>query len=156
MQRHAAVMAFGALFASTVLVFSAGAGNEEAVKKDLAVLKGAWAVISVEKDGKKLPDAQLKALVVRFEENGRASGARGDNTLFEATFRIDPTKTPKRIDAVQTSEGENKGKATPGIYEVKGDTLRTCIAEPGRERPTAFSATPGSGYTLRVYQRVMK
>jgi uncharacterized protein (TIGR03067 family) len=153
MKLRAVVLVGAVLFAGAGLLIAAGDAKEEAVKKDLEALKGVWKVVAVEKDGKKLGEEQLKGVTVRFDASGRASGHKGDKVLFEATFRIDPTKEPRTIDAVQTSEGENKGKPNPGIYEIKGDTLKTCIAESGKDRPTAFSAGPGSGHTLRVYQR---
>jgi hypothetical protein len=41
-----------------------------------------------------------------------------------------------------------------GIYELNGDTLKSCVASPGKERPTEFSAKAGSGHTLRVFKCV--
>ena len=35
-----------------------------------------------------------------------------------------------------------------GIYELKGESLRYCIAHPGEERPTAFEVKKGSQHTL--------
>jgi uncharacterized protein (TIGR03067 family) len=153
MKLRAVVLAGVALVAGAGLLVAAGDAKEEAVKKDLEALKGVWKVVSVEKDGKKLGEEQLKGVSVRFDASGKASGHKGDKVIFEATFRIDPTKEPRTIDATQTSEGEGKGKTNPGIYEIKGDTLRTCISETGKDRPTEFSAGPGSGRTLRVYER---
>jgi len=43
-----------------------------------------------------------------------------------------------------------------GIYEVKKDSRKVCLAEQGKERPTEFSAKPGSGHTLAVFKRVKK
>ena len=65
-------------------------------------------------------------------------------------------KKPKTQDFSQTSEGENKGKTTLGIYEIDGDTLKTCSAEPGKDRPTEFSTNPGSGHFLRVFKKERK
>jgi len=55
---------------------------------------------------------------------------------------------------VTRSEGPRKGETVLAIYEVKGDSLRTCFAPPGRERPTGFTPKEGSGHVLRTYKRV--
>jgi uncharacterized protein (TIGR03067 family) len=73
--------------------------------------------------------------------------------LFEGTVTIAPTKKPKTIDATQTSEGNNRGKTTLGIYEIDGNTMDVCSAGFRTERPTEFSSKPGSGHFLRVYKR---
>jgi hypothetical protein len=38
--------------------------------------------------------------------------------------------------------------------ELSGDTLRSCVAGPDKERPTEFTGKAGSGLTLSVYRRV--
>ena len=41
-----------------------------------------------------------------------------------------------------------------GIYELKGETLRSCVAGIDKPRPTKFTGAAGSGCTLRVFKRV--
>ena len=71
----------------------------------------------------------------------------GDQTE-EAEFALDPTASPKTINAKFES-----GWAF-GIYELNGDTLRLCISEPGPTavRPTTFKAF-GKSVTLAEYRR---
>jgi uncharacterized protein (TIGR03067 family) len=157
MRIHAVVIAVLFLFAGVGLLVAAGAGSGEAVKKDLEALKGTWMVVSAEKDGKKLTDEQLKGITLTYDGAGKTSVKKGDQLLFEGTIKIDPTKKPKTLDATQTSEGENKGKTFLGIYEIQGDTLKICSAEPAKkDRPAEFSSKPGSGHFLRVYKREKK
>jgi uncharacterized protein (TIGR03067 family) len=156
MTRHAVVLTIGSLFAGVSLLSAAGEAKEDAVKKDLEALKGTWAVVSAERDGKKFTDDQLKGVLVTFDADGKVSVQRQGQPLFEGTVMIDPTKKPKTIDATQTSEGDNKGKTAHGIYEIEGDTLKICSAEFGKERPSEFSSKPGSGHFLRVYKREKK
>jgi hypothetical protein len=53
------------------------------------------------------------------------------------------------------STGEDaKGKAIRGIYAVRGDALRVCLARPGKPRPKAFESAEGSGHVLYTYKRV--
>jgi uncharacterized protein (TIGR03067 family) len=130
--------------------------KEEAVMKDLGALKGTWTVVSADRDGKKLSDEQVKGVRFTIGENGKALVKKGEQVLFEGTIKIDPTKTPRTEDATQTSEGENKGKTTLSIYEIEGDALKICSAEPGKDRPAEFSSKPGSGRFLRVFKREKK
>jgi uncharacterized protein (TIGR03067 family) len=141
------------LRAVVVGVVALASGFVAVAADDNQALVGTWAVVAVEKDGKEMPAEQLKGLVVRFDSSGKASGHKGDKVIFEATFKVDATKQPKTIDATQTSDGKDKGKVTLGIYEINGDTLRTCISETGKDRPTDFSAKAGSGQIVRVYKR---
>ena len=41
-----------------------------------------------------------------------------------------------------------------GARDLDGDTLRSCVAGPGKERQKEFTAKEGSGQTLRVFKRV--
>jgi uncharacterized protein (TIGR03067 family) len=146
-------MVFAFLVVGVGLLVAAGDAKEEAVMKDPAALKGTWIVVSATREGNKLSDKQIKNVRFTIEENGQALVKNGEQILFEGTIKIDPTKKPKREDATQTSEGGNKGKTTLSIYEIEGDTLKICSVEPGKDRPTEFSAKPGAGHFLRVFKR---
>jgi uncharacterized protein (TIGR03067 family) len=130
--------------------------QEEAINKELAALEGTWKVVSAVQDGNKLSDAQIEGVRFTIEETGKALVKKGEKVLFEGTIKVDPTKTPKTEDATQVSEGENKGKTTLSIYEIEGDTLKICSAEPGKDRPAGFFSKPGSGHFLRVFKREKK
>jgi uncharacterized protein (TIGR03067 family) len=41
-----------------------------------------------------------------------------------------------------------------GIYELDGDTLRMCLAPPGKKRATKLESREGSGLSLEVWKRV--
>jgi uncharacterized protein (TIGR03067 family) len=154
MRWYALVVAI--FFAGVGLRSAAGDAQEDAVKKDLKALTGTWAVVAAERDGNKFTEEQTKGVLLTIDGTGKASVKRGDQVVFEGTFTLDPTKKPKTVDTTQTSDGENKGKVTPGIYEVEGDTLKFCSAVPGKDRPGEFSAKSGSGHFLREYKRVKK
>jgi uncharacterized protein (TIGR03067 family) len=120
----------------------------DAAKKELAKLGGTWQLVSAETDGKKLPEEQVKQIRVVIKA-GKHTVYFGETVVAEGVaFRIDPTKSPKEVeDTLQD------GRKIRGIYELDGDTLRSCVAAPDKERPTEFTGKKGSGYTLRVFKR---
>jgi uncharacterized protein (TIGR03067 family) len=124
---------------------------DDGAKDELAKLKGTWQRVSAEVDGKKANPMELEKtfLVV---EGDRYTLQTPDGTR-KGTFKLDPSKTPRHIDILSAS-GPNKGKALLGIYELKGATLRYCVAQPGKDRPTEFTGKAGSGCGLYVSKRM--
>ena len=138
-----------------VTVFAAGLmlaadAKDEPVKKELEKFNGSWKAVSVEYDGKEVPKDELEkiSLTVKGEEY---TFRRGDDVI-KGTHKLDPTKTPKTIDAVRT-EGPDKDKQLLGIYELSADMYKVCFAPPGKDRPTEFISKAGSGYRVIVMKR---
>jgi uncharacterized protein (TIGR03067 family) len=151
----AAVLAIVSLFAAVWSQAADGKAKEEAVAKDLQAFKGTWRMISKEVDGKKFSEEEIKDVIATFDGSGKCSVRRGDKVIGEGTVKFDPTKKPKTVDVTFT-EGEHKGQTVLGIYEIDSDAFRVCVARPGDDRPTEFSAKAGSGRTLIVYKREKK
>ena len=151
MRRHAvAVLAIISLFAA--VRSQAAEDNEEAVAKDLQAFKGTWRLSSKEEDGKKFSEEEIRDVIATNDGSGKVSVRRGGKVYNEGTVKLDPTKKPKAID-VTFIEGERKGQRVLGIYEIEGDAFRVCVAPPGDERPSEFSAKAGSGRILVAYKR---
>jgi uncharacterized protein (TIGR03067 family) len=129
------------------------AAPEEAIKADRKALAGTWQAVSYELDGKKAPAEDLQDVQLVIDADGKAIARKAGQAFIGGTTEIDPTRTPRAIDIAYTV-GEIKGQTALGIYEVKGDTLRICRSNPGKDRPTEFSSKPGSGHTLMSYRRV--
>src|SRR5690349_16850512 len=118
-------------------------------KMELQKFQGTWQLVSAESDGKKLADEQVKQIRVVIEGNTHTVYF-GDKAVAEKIeFRIDLTKKPKEV-----TDTLKDGREIRGIYELNGDTLRSCVAAPGKDRPTEFTGKAGSGQTLRVFKRV--
>jgi len=115
--------------------------------KDREAIQGSWRLVSRE-----LPGGR--------SESGEGDGARrivfngdkfqilkGEDVRIEGTFKIDPSISPRTIDMAITKtneEGPEAGKTSLGIYELKGDEMRWCAAEPGHaDRPKEFSPEGG-------------
>jgi uncharacterized protein (TIGR03067 family) len=127
--------------------------KNQAVAAELAKFQGTWQLVSAEKDGKKLPEEQVEQIRVRIEKD-RHTVTFGDKLVaHEVKFTIDPTTKPKSTE--DTLEDEPyKDKKIRGIYLLEGGSLTSCVGAIDGPRPTEFTSKPGSGQTLRRFQRV--
>jgi uncharacterized protein (TIGR03067 family) len=141
------------LISFAFFLLGAGGRQEEASKKDLEMLQGDWAGVSMIQDGMKLPDDDAQAYF-RSYKGDKYAVFRYSQPLAKWTFTLDAAKKPKTIDAQR--EGDDKGKPALGIYEFEGGKLKLCVAGIGKERPTKFESKPGSGHTLSVWEREKK
>jgi uncharacterized protein (TIGR03067 family) len=112
-------------------------------------LEGEWDVTAGFRNGKDTPP--LERLVYTF----RGGVLSGDEKPGKYAVRADAAKTPRAID-LTPQDGPDKGKPSLGIYEVKGDVLRLCVAEQGKDRPTEFASKEGSNADLTTLKRVKK
>jgi uncharacterized protein (TIGR03067 family) len=119
-------------------------------KEELARFQGTWVRVAAEVDGKKQSADDLKNQTLAIK--GDEYTVTIDGKPRKGTIKVDPAKSPKQLDIIP-SEGPNKGKTLPGIYELDGDTLRYCLATKGGDRPTEFASAPGSGHGLFVNKR---
>ena len=128
---------------------------EELIKKDYERLTGTFQLVSGVIDGKEIPEdvrRQTKLVTTMNKFTVSAGGQTG--TSSAGTFKIDPTKSSKTADSLQT-EGPDKGKTLLGIYEIIDDNhKRACWAPVGKPRPKTFTLEPGTGHILQVWERV--
>jgi uncharacterized protein (TIGR03067 family) len=127
-----------AFFCGIALCYS----TEPELRGDYAKLQGRWVVFRCERDGATMP-----------ERNGRAFIYEGktvhlDTDKGRENYVLHEDTNPKRIDFV---DGHNP--PILGIYKLEDDTLVTCSADPGLERPTSFSTSPGDGRILTHTRR---
>lgn len=136
---------------AAVSISLACAEENEAVKNDLAQLHGEWSMVSGSADGQTMPDEMRKQMkrVCKGDETITTMAGR---PFITAKITIDPSKKPKTID-YDVTDGFTKGKKQLGIYEVDGDTFKSCFAKPGAERPTDFTSNAGDGRTTSVWKR---
>jgi uncharacterized protein (TIGR03067 family) len=127
--------------------------DEPGAEADRARLRGVWQLVFAESDGNPAPAERISKIRVEIKEKTHSVTFDGQEIAHEVPFAIDPKADPKAtVDTIP--DGPDKGKQIHGIYRVDGDTLVSCVAKPGADRPKAFSAAPGSGRTLRVFLRV--
>jgi uncharacterized protein (TIGR03067 family) len=126
-------------FVALGLLLGADAPKED-VKKDKENLRGTWKAVTAEQRGESKNDEEDHRLSF---DGDKFSIKRGDQTMIQGTFKLDPSKKLKEIDMNITEDetGKHTGKTALGIYALEGDTLKWCVAEPGTsERPKEFSA----------------
>ena len=133
------------------VISQARAGDSEAAKKDLAQLQGEWFMVSGSAEGQPMPD-ELRKQMKRVCTGDEATVTISGQVYIKAKITVDPSKTPKTID-YQMTGGFTKGKTQLGIYELDGDTFKSCFGKAGAERPTDFTSKPGDGRTLSVWKR---
>jgi uncharacterized protein (TIGR03067 family) len=142
-------MIWRALFATGVVLMAASYSWSDE-KEEAKVLEGTWIPTTAELGGQKFPDEITKTikLVLKGNEYTVNVGERVD----KGTCKLDVSAKPKTIDITGT-EGPNKGKTFPAIYEHKGDTLKVCYNLGGPERPTEFKSKEGTQLFLVTYER---
>ena len=115
---------------------------------DQEALQGAWECESAELEGKAMPEDEVKKMRVVIKGDRMVIVPGGE---FERlSFKVDAAKNP-RVLHVTPTEGKDKGKTTPVIYELdpKAGTLKLCFdTKEGKKLPTEFAAKPGSGMIL--------
>jgi uncharacterized protein (TIGR03067 family) len=130
------------------------ADESDAVKQDLAALQGEWSMISGSADGQAMPDETRKQMK-RVCKGDETTTTMAGQVYIKAKITLDPSKKPKTID-YQVVDGPTKGQTHLGIYELEGDTMKSCFGAPGMERPTDFTSKPGDKRTSSVWQRNKK
>jgi len=139
------------LLALAITVVAATSVRADAAADEWKKLAGTWKVDAATLTGNDATD-MLKAAVLTIEE-GKYKLVFGGTDA--GTLTIDPAKKPKTMMIVGT-DGPNKGKTIPAIYEIDGDTLKLCYALGGKEAPTEFKSTAENKALLITYKRDKK
>jgi len=118
--------------------------------KDIDNIQGAWLPTTAEIGGRAFPDEVRKSirLVIKDDKYTVTLGQEPDR----GNLKLNPAATPKEMDVIGT-DGPNKGKTFPAIYEYDGDTLRICYDLSGKSRPTEFKSKEGTQQFLVTYKR---
>ena len=134
-------------------VGSAAPKPKDDAKDDLKKLEGNWQFTTWVSNGTDLPQEQLE--ICKWSVKGdKYNFEMGGENKEEGTIKLDPAKKPATID-LDIKEGNDKGKAQPGIYKIEGDTVTICLARPGaKDRPTEFSGKGEDGHILITMKRM--
>ena len=132
------------------LMIAAGGPQDEAATKELKKLEGTWVMVSGEEKGDVLPEKTVKSATLSIKGNKHTVKV-GDDTII-GIHKVDPSKTPKEIDTMDT-EGPFKGKKTLGIYKLDKGQFTVCFAPPDKDRPKEFTTKSGTGTLLHTWKR---
>jgi uncharacterized protein (TIGR03067 family) len=78
---------------------------------------------------------------------------KADNTTTTGTIKLDSSKKPKQMEYTAENDDDTMGTFI-GIYELDGDTYRTCDVEKGKDdRPTEFKTKAKTGQVV-VWKKV--
>jgi uncharacterized protein (TIGR03067 family) len=131
------------------LLIAADAKNDDAAKKELKKLSGTYVMVSGESRAEKLSEDRIKETKLTMDGEKYTATFGGDTIM--GTLKVDPTKTPKEIDAT-----DSERKTILGIYKFEKDQFTVCFAPPGKERPKEFSLKAGTGDFIHVWRKKAK
>jgi uncharacterized protein (TIGR03067 family) len=132
----------------------AAAGESAGGDKVKTKLEGKWQVVSSVNNGNEDADAKEHSVVI----TGKSFVVKkGDEAIFKGDLKADDKKKPAQVDFHFTmGPPELEDKTAKGIYELKGDTLRICLSNPGEDRPAEFTSAEGSMRHLVTLKRAPK
>jgi uncharacterized protein (TIGR03067 family) len=134
----------------TALATSGWCAEPEKTSSESKALNGVWVPVSAVLDGKSMTTEECKGIHAIFH-NGKYSVQVGKQT-DKGTYTIDESKDPKQVTIVGT-DGPNKGKTIPGIFERDKDTLKVCYDMSGKAAPEKFESKADSKAFLVTYAK---
>ena len=116
---------------------------------DARAVQGNWKPIKAELAGQPMAGEILQTISLKLDQ-GKYEVFVGE-APDRGTYTIDSTTSPKSMTVIGT-EGPNRGRTFPAIYEIKAGTLRICYDLSGAKRPAEFKSLPGTKLYLVTYQ----
>ena len=101
-----------------------------AAAADRKAIQGTWRVVAQEMRGGPGPGDPREQRMVFSGDSFKL--VDGDKVLLRGTFTLDASRSPRAME-MKVSEGAGGDREAPvhGIYELRGDDLAWCAAEPG-------------------------
>lgn len=106
-------------------------------------LQGEWQMATCLRSGEPLPPSFLKTGVRKIT---------GIETTLHFGKQLFQQGTLTQGGPANTFELQSEGAPQLGIYERSGNTLKTCLAAPGKPRPKTWQSTKEGGETLTTWR----
>jgi uncharacterized protein (TIGR03067 family) len=126
-------------------------GPDASARAEEQKLAGTWQADSITVNGNPMAAGEAQNTRLRLGE-GKFAQEYAGRRLRQGKLLIDPTKELKWIEFSYTGD-DGKTENMLGIYDLKGDSLKICLARPDVPRPTEFVSKPDTGHILTTYQR---
>jgi uncharacterized protein (TIGR03067 family) len=136
------------LIVALAVLATAGNPAEDVSQAAARKFEGTWQLVSAVTDGKPTPADVVSKIRVVIKDGKHSVFFKDQAVVKQIPFKVDTKRTP--WEATDTLPD---GTQIKGIYTLDGDTLTSCVAEPGKDRPTEFASKPGTGHTLRTFKR---
>jgi uncharacterized protein (TIGR03067 family) len=140
--------------AAAVLLATSVAGRIDQDKEkdspdsELKLLQGTWRIVYHETAG--VEDSQ--EIIWELEVKGDSFTLRADSTITHGTIKLDPSKNPKQLE--YTLDYYDESLTFTGIYQLMGDTYRTCDVEKDKApRPGEFKTKEKTGQ-VAIWKKV--
>jgi uncharacterized protein (TIGR03067 family) len=133
------------------------AGDADDAKK----LQGTWEITDLIVYGKKVDFKEIKGTKFIFSQDKLTLQPPSDKLEVVVagtySFKIDPKKKPAEVDLTPL-DGKFKGVTSPGIYELKGNTLRWCQSDDpkSKDRPKDFTSPEKSSLYVFTFKKIAK
>lgn len=114
-------------------------------KSDGRLIQGKWKVVSAEEEGAEQQFSGDVSVTIT-DDKLSINPKQGEPIVLE--YSLDPTQDPKAIDTGHAIDAD-RPILQRGIYSLKGDDLKLCIAGKGQRRPTKFDSDEGVLLTLK-------
>jgi len=141
-----------AVAAVLLVAFPAGRADDRKDEKpldpDLKKLQGKWEITYHETAG--VEDTKEHKWTIEIQGD-KYTLTIGEQKLI-GRLRLDSTKTPKQVEYA-TDDDDGAVQEYVGIYELDGDTYKTCDVAKGKKLPTEFKTNDPTGQ-VAVWKRV--
>lgn len=98
-------------------------------------LEGRYTIVSGEKDGKAIPEAEINGSIVVFTADKIVGTDKDKKEFFASTYSLDTTHTPWLIKMKSTT---SKDAEALGLLKQDGGAVTIIYALPGGEAPKEF------------------
>jgi uncharacterized protein (TIGR03067 family) len=123
-----------------------------AVRAALARLAGDWDVVRREPDRRTADDPTPRTLIFQFHDGDLSIVRDGQRDRY-GSYRVEPDDAHQRVRIDLTRPLDGRASTMRGVYDIRDDVLRLCVADEGGSRPTAFTTKGLFGVTFYTMKR---
>ncbi len=140
-QKSKAALALAAIaigFSLTIASSSLSAQDQKARQDEKAAapkLEGRYTIVSGEKDGKAIPEGDIKGSIVVFTADKIVGTDKDKKEFFASSYVLDAAHKPWLIKMKSNSPKEAEAM---GLIKQDGDTVTLIYALPGGDAPQEF------------------